>query len=90
MVANTGTYVDSPFHRYADGTTSPICRWNRSPNSTRSSSASPREGLATDAADFAGLNVRGKAVLVHTGWDAHWRTDTYFDNHPFLTADAAG
>ena len=46
-------------------------------------------GLATDAANFEHLDVRGKAVLVHTGWDRHWRTDAYFDNHPFLTAAAA-
>jgi len=38
---------------------------------------------------FRGLSVKGKAVLVHTGWDAHWRTDQYFEDHPFLTADAA-
>ena len=35
------------------------------------------------------LGARGKAVLVHTGWDAHWRTERYFEGHPFLTADAA-
>ena len=33
--------------------------------------------------------MRGKAVLVHTGWDRHWRTDQYFEGHPFLTAEAA-
>jgi kynurenine formamidase len=33
--------------------------------------------------------VLGKAVLVHTGWDEHWRTDAYFEGHPFLTEDAA-
>ena len=38
---------------------------------------------------FSPLDVRGKAVLVHTGWDRHWRTDQYFEGHPFLTADAA-
>src|SRR5262249_49506743 len=38
---------------------------------------------------FRHLDVRGKAVLVHTGWDVHWRTDAYFEGHPFLTADAA-
>src|SRR5262249_30655756 len=38
---------------------------------------------------FAGVNVSGKAVLVHTSWDRHWRTDSYFEGHPFLTADAA-
>ena len=38
---------------------------------------------------FNGLEVGGKAVLVHTGWDRHWRTDAYFGEHPFLTAEAA-
>ena len=46
-------------------------------------------GIAIDAAHFEGLDVRGKAVLVHTGWDRHWRTDAYFGDHPFLTAEAA-
>ena len=36
-----------------------------------------------------GLDVRGKAVLLHTGWDVHWRTERYFDGHPFLTAAGA-
>jgi kynurenine formamidase len=35
------------------------------------------------------LDVRGKAVLLHTGWDAHWRTERYFDGHPFLTRAGA-
>ncbi len=43
--------------------------------------------IAADA--FATMDVGGKAVLVHTGWATHWRTDQYFDGHPFLTADAA-
>src|SRR5262249_40009038 len=34
-------------------------------------------------------DLRGKAVLVHTGWDDHWRTDQYFEGHPFLTRDTA-
>src|SRR5205807_8073942 len=44
---------------------------------------------AIGVADLRGLDVRGKAVLVHTGWDRHWRTDAYFEGHPFLTAEAA-
>jgi hypothetical protein len=40
-------------------------------------------------AAFRGLEVRGKAVLVHTGWDRHWRTDAYFEGHPHLTGEAA-
>jgi kynurenine formamidase len=47
------------------------------------------QGLATDASDFSGLDVRGKAVLVHTGWDRHWRTEGYFGEHPYLTGAAA-
>ena len=46
-------------------------------------------GLAVDADAFAGLDFRGKAVLVATGWDRHWRTDAYFGEHPFLTEAAA-
>ena len=38
---------------------------------------------------FEGLSLAGKAVLVHTGWDRHWRSDQYFEGHPFLTAAAA-
>ncbi|MEO7237974.1 MAG: cyclase family protein, partial [Gemmatimonadales bacterium] len=39
---------------------------------------------------FEGVDVAGKAVLVETGWDVHWRTERYLRGHPFLTADAAG
>jgi kynurenine formamidase len=46
-------------------------------------------GRAIPTKVFADLPVKGKAVLVHTGWDRHWRTDQYFKGHPFLTADAA-
>ena len=46
-------------------------------------------GLSVDADAFAGLDARGKAVLIHTGWDRFWRTDAYFADHPFLTEEAA-
>ena len=35
------------------------------------------------------FDLEGKAVLIHTGWDQYWRTDQYFENHPYLTRDAA-
>ena len=90
MIANTGTYVDSPFHRYADGADLAALPLESLANLDAIVVRKPfEEGLATDAADFDGLDVRGKAVLVHTGWDRHWRTDAYFDNHPYLTAAAA-
>jgi kynurenine formamidase len=51
--------------------------------------ATDRPTRSIDASRFA-EDVKGKAVLVHTGWDAHWRTDAYSaGQHPFLTRDAA-
>ena len=90
MVANTGTYLDSPFHRYADGADLSELRLASLADLPAVVLRRPWEnGLAIDAADFEGLEVEGKAVLVHTGWDRHWRTDAYFGEHPYLTAQAA-
>ena len=90
MVANTGTYVDAPFHRFADGKDLSELDLGSLANLPGLIVRRPFEqGLATDAGDLAGLDVRGKAVLVHTGWDRHWRTETYLSNAPFLTAAAA-
>ncbi len=87
MVANTGTYVDSPFHRYAHGqdlSQLPL----ESLADLEAVVVHPR-GRAIGRDVFAGLDLRGKAVLVHTGWDRHWATEQYFEGHPFLTAEAA-
>jgi arylformamidase len=46
-------------------------------------------GRAISAKAFKDVNVKGKAVLVHTDWARHWRTDQYFEGHTFLTKDAA-
>jgi kynurenine formamidase len=90
MVANTGTYVDSPFHRYAEGDDLSQLPLESLADLDALVVRQPFErGLAVDAAAFAGLDVRGKAVLVHTGWDRHWRTEAYFTDHPFLTEAAA-
>jgi len=90
MVANTGTYLDTPFHRYAEGkdlAELPLSALAGLPGLVV---RRPYEdALATDAGDLAGLEVRGKAVLVHTGWARHWGTDAYQFDHPFLTAAAA-
>jgi arylformamidase len=90
LVSNTGTYLDSPFHRYADGIDlaglslerlanldAVVVRWGRS------------VGRAIGVSAFRGTDVAGKAVLVHTGWDEHWRTPQYGEGHPYLTAEAA-
>lgn len=89
MVANTGTYVDSPFHRFADGidlAELPL------------ESLAELDGIVVHSNDgrraisanvFHGLDLQGKAVLIHTDWARQWRTDQYFEGHPFLTRDAA-
>lgn len=89
MVANTGTYVDAPFHRFANGidvSELPLERVANLPGIVVRTEPGER---SITRGRFTGLDVRGKAVLVHTGWDAHWRNDRYFEGHPFLTADAA-
>jgi arylformamidase len=88
MVANTGTYVDSPFHRYPEGkdlADLPLC----SLANLQAVVVRAQKERAIGAAQFDGMDVRGKAVLVHTGWDRHWKTEQYFEGHPFLTRDAA-
>ena len=87
MIANTGTYLDTPFHRFADGADLggiALARLAALPGvKVRAQAMAADEGL------FEGLDVAGKAVLVETGWDRHWRTDAYFEDHPFLTEAAA-
>jgi kynurenine formamidase len=90
MVANTGTYLDSPFHRFQDG---------MDLSALPLSSLANLEGIvirvagqktrAVDAAVFPRLDLAGKAVLIHTDWSRHWNSEQYFEGHPFLTRDAA-
>jgi arylformamidase len=86
MVSNTGTYVDSPFHRFRDG--KDLSEPPLEPLAGREAMVVDTGGaIGPDA--LAGLEVRGRAVLFRTGWDRHWRTDRYFEGHPHLTAEAA-
>ena len=89
MVANTGTYLDSPFHRYEDG---------KDLSQLELTSLADLDGMVVRAkgkeraigpGTLDNVDVKSKAVLIHTGWAAHWRTDKYFEGHPFLTKDAA-
>ena len=89
MVANTGTYVDSPFHRYAEGKDLSELPLGSLAN-LEAVVVRLDSGRAIDRDRFEGLgDISGKAVLVHTGWDANWRTDAYFESNPFLTREAA-
>jgi arylformamidase len=90
MVANTGTYVDSPFHRFADGRDLSELRLEQLADlEAVVVRAAPGTDRAIDPDAFGGVDVRGRAVLVHTGWDRHWTTEAYFENHPYLTEAAA-
>jgi kynurenine formamidase len=90
MVGNTGTYLDSPFHRYEDG---------KDLSQLELTSLAELAGVvvrhdnngarAIGIAALDNIDVKAKAVLIQTGWDAHWKTERYFDGHPFLTRDAA-
>lgn len=88
MVANTGTYLDSPFHRYEDG---------KDLAQLSLTSLADLDAVVIRAGDrrdigaqhFNNVEVSNKAVLVHTGWAAHWGSEQYFDGHPFLTREAA-
>lgn len=90
LISNTGTYIDSPFHRYADGIDLAGLELDvLTELDAVVIRASDDPERAIDASAFAGVDVEGRAVLVHTGWDAHWRTPQYFDGHPYLTQEAA-
>ncbi|WP_374764494.1 cyclase family protein [Yunchengibacter salinarum] len=95
LVGNTGTYIDSPFHRYHDGVDLAgldlgqcvalpgLCLDLRGP-------AAPLviDAAALEAA-IAGQDIKGRAVLIRTDWCRHFDTPAYQENHPFLTAEAA-
>lgn len=90
MVTNTGTYLDCPFHRFADGhDLSEILPEQVADLPGIVIRHDLSQGLAVDVDAFWQQDMRGRAVLVHTDWAKHWRTDQYFEDHPFLTANAA-
>jgi arylformamidase len=90
MIANTGTYLDAPFHRLEDGQDlAGLGLESLADLPGVVIRATGRSARGIDAGALGrGLDVRGKAVLVHTGWDAQWRTPAYGTGHPFLTRDA--
>jgi kynurenine formamidase len=90
MVANTGTYLDSPFHRYQDRKDLAQLPLESLADLDALVVRVPETGLrAISPEAFQGLQLKGKAVLVQTGWDRHWRTERYLSGHPFLTGDTA-
>jgi arylformamidase len=90
MIANTGTYIDAPFHRFEEGKD-----LSRLPLERLADVeglvivATEREGREIDEGYFQGLDLGNRAVLIHSGWDAHWRTPQYGEGAPFVTRRAA-
>lgn len=90
MVSNTGTYLDSPFHRFREG--KDISELDLSSLAELDAVVVRVEGMpgrTVDRETFLPSDVRDRAVLVHTGWAKHWATTRYFEGHPFLTEGAA-
>lgn len=90
LVANTGTYLDTPAHRFAGGQDLAGLALER---------VVDLEGILVDCREateraigperFRDIDVRGRAVLVATGWDKHWGTPAYLSDNPYLTGAAA-
>ena len=89
MVSNTGTYLDSPFHRFAGGKDLSDLAIDQVAGLEALCIPVPEDRQVIDASVFAGHDVNGKAVLVHTNWSRHWNTEAYYEGHPYLTANAA-
>ena len=89
LVANTGTYVDAPFHRYAGGVDVAGLPLERLADVEGVLVDATAAGRAVEAAVFAALDLSGRAVLVRTDWSRHWGTPAYGEGSPFLTRDAA-
>lgn len=90
MVANTGTYLDCPFHRYENGKDLSEIALERCANLEGVLiEADYRNGIEIGRKFFEMKAVKNKAVLVNTNWSEHWRTDAYFETHPYLTEEAA-
>jgi kynurenine formamidase len=91
MVANTGTYIDSPFHRYPDGADlAALDLYSLANLDGLVVRQTAREVREIGVSAIRELDVKGKAVLFQTDWDLHWRTDNYWNGkHPYLSEATA-
>ncbi|GAA4360230.1 cyclase family protein [Microbacterium rhizosphaerae] len=93
MIGNTGTYLDSPFHRYAEGPDlagldlSTLVGLRAEVFHLSDGLTAERRGIRRET--LVDRDVRGAAVLLHTGWDSRFGTPEYAVGAPFLTGEAA-
>ena len=89
MVANTGTYIDAPFHRYETGADLSELDIAAVANLDGLVIQVNKVARAIRPEAFNGRDVKDKAVLIHTGWSGHWGTERYFADHPYLTRESS-
>ncbi|HEY5744645.1 MAG TPA: cyclase family protein [Chryseolinea sp.] len=90
MVTNTGTYIDCPFHRFEHGKDVSEFGLERFADLEGVVIRVPyTESLAITLEHVKHHEIRNRAVLLHTGWDAHWNTERYYEGHPYVTREAA-
>ncbi len=89
MCSNTGTYLDSPFHRYEQGKDLSQLALESLASLAGVKVVVPQTVSEIGAEWFENIDIKGKAVLVETQWSRHWNTDAYYEGHPFLNAAAA-
>ena len=90
MVTNTGTYIDCPFHRFENGKDlSEVGLEHVADLDAIVISVPFSETVEITEAHLKNHEIRNRAVLIHTGWDSHWNTEKYYENHPYLTEEAA-
>lgn len=90
MVSNTGTYLDCPFHRFEHGKDlSEIGLEYFTDLDAIVIHVPHTETLEVTKKHLQNYEIRNRAVLIHTGWDSFWNTEKYYENHPYLTKEAA-
>lgn len=90
MVANTGTYIDCPFHRFESGKDLAAVGLEYFTNLDAVVISIPfSQTLAITEKYLKNREIRNRAVLIHTGWDSKWNTEHYYEKYPYLTEGAA-
>jgi kynurenine formamidase len=89
MCSNTGTYLDSPFHRYEDGKDLSQLSLESLASLDGIKITIPETITSIGQEFFNNIDVNGKAVLIETSWSKHWNTEQYYEGHPYLTENAA-
>jgi kynurenine formamidase len=90
MISNTGTYIDGPFHRFENGKDLSEVELERFVDLDAIVISIPfSQTKEIKKEHFINYDIKKRAVLIRTGWDKNWNTEQYYENHPYLTAEAA-